>query len=160
MLHYSHRHFSHVTLMIGERNRDVSRVKTFLKMKVSAVPQRHHTLEKEQSANLAKVDLLYYPHALKRRGLFENVEMTMQLEKMIQPAPYAVYVEVAPYPNCGFTGTYTSRIGPAKDLDEARRKIADDRKAMGDTMGGLIDPVSTKGRTYRVFKAAAWEEVQ
>lgn len=28
--------------------------------------------------SLAKVDLLYYPHALKRRGLFENVETTMK----------------------------------------------------------------------------------
>ncbi len=84
----------------------------------------------------------------------------MQLEKMIQPAPYAVYVEVAQYPDCGFTGTYTSRLGPAKSLEDAQRKIADDRKAMGDTMGGLIEPVNTKGRTYRIFKSAGWEEVR
>lgn len=30
-----------------------------------------------QTVNLGKVDLLYYSHALKRRGLFEIVEMTM-----------------------------------------------------------------------------------
>ena len=83
----------------------------------------------------------------------------MNFEKMTLPASFVVYVEIAPYPNCGFAGTFTSRVGPAKTLEEAHRKIADDRKAMGDTMGGLIDPVSTKGRTYRIFKSLGWEEV-
>lgn len=82
----------------------------------------------------------------------------MHQGKMTLPAEYAVYVEIAPYPNCGFTGLYTSRVGPAKDKADALRKIANDRKAMGDTMGGLIEPVSTKGRKYRIFKAV-WEEI-
>lgn len=84
----------------------------------------------------------------------------MQLEKMSQPAPYAVYVEVSPYPNCGFTGTFTSRISAARTLEEARAKIADDRKAMGESLGGLIEPVGTKNRTYRIFKSLGWEEVR
>lgn len=36
-----------------------------------------HTMKQEVSVNLAKVDLLYYSHALKKCGLFENVEMNM-----------------------------------------------------------------------------------
>lgn len=37
---------------------------------------------------MAKVDLLYYSHALKRRGLFENVEMTMEVQVIAAPAKY------------------------------------------------------------------------
>jgi hypothetical protein len=33
-------------------------------MKETPVPQRHHTLENEQNDILAKVDLLYFSHAL------------------------------------------------------------------------------------------------
>jgi hypothetical protein len=80
--------------------------------------------------------------------------------KMTKPKPYVVYVEISPYPNCGFTDAFTSRIGPAGDLAEVRKLIADDKRAMGDTMGGLIEPVSVRGRKYRVFKATAWEEVK
>jgi hypothetical protein len=83
----------------------------------------------------------------------------MHLERMQKPAPFVVYVEVSPYPNCGVTGTFTSRIGPAKDMADARRKIADDRPAMGDTMGGLIESVSTKGRRDRIFKSLGWEKI-
>lgn len=82
----------------------------------------------------------------------------MHRGKMKVPADYAVYVEVSPYPGCGFTEPFTARIGPAKDKADAIKKIAEDRRAMGDTFGGLIDPVSTRGRKYRVFKAA-WEEI-
>lgn len=94
-------------------------------------------------------------------GLFEtNWSITMHLNKMTKPAEYVVYVEVSPYPNCGFTGTFTSRVGPAKDLADAKKKIADDRLAMGKTFGGLIEPVTTKNRKYRVFRSLGWEELQ
>ena len=42
------------------------------------MPQRHHTAKAGPFANLVKVDLLYSTHALKKRGLFENLETTMQ----------------------------------------------------------------------------------
>jgi hypothetical protein len=68
-----------VTWLICTRQRDVSRVKRFLKIKVNPAPQQHHTARTDQIANLAKVDLLYSTHALRKRGLFDNVEMTMPI---------------------------------------------------------------------------------
>jgi hypothetical protein len=38
----------------------------------------HNSHSFNQSAEIPKVDMLYYSHALKRRGLFENVEMKME----------------------------------------------------------------------------------
>lgn len=78
--------------------------------------------------------------------------------KDFNPKPYVVYVRIAEYPNCGFKGEFISRVGPADSVEDAKKKIAEDRRAMGDTMGGLIEAVSTKGRTYEVWKAT-WEKV-
>ena len=69
------------------------------------------------------------------------------------PKPYTVFVSVAEYPNCGFKGSFISRLGPAETMEEAIEMIAADRKAMGNTYDGLFEPVSVKGRTYAIFKA-------
>jgi hypothetical protein len=58
LFHRSRNYFLNVTLAIHCRHRCNSRVKAFLEMKVSAVPQQHHTAETGKSGNLAKVDLL------------------------------------------------------------------------------------------------------
>lgn len=87
-------------------------------------------------------------------GLFEIVEMNMNFK----PKPYVVYVRVAPYPNCGFKDEFVGRVGPAENLKEARSMILEDRRAMGDTYGGLIDAPGTKGRTYEVWEAS-WKKV-
>jgi hypothetical protein len=77
------------------------------------------------------------------------------------PANYAVFVEVAYYKNCGFKPDEKciGRLGAAKDMEGVAKLIANDRQAMGDTFGGLIDAVSTKGRKYLVFKCDTWEAV-
>lgn len=67
---------------------------------------------------------------------------------------FLVYVEIAWYPHCGFKPDekMISRIGMALDREGVRKLIADDKKAMGDTFGGLIDAVGTKGRSYFAFE--------
>lgn len=79
----------------------------------------------------------------------------MAKEESFVPGRFAVYVEVAAYPNCGFRPTekYLARLGPADTKAGVEKLIADDKKAMGETYGGLIEPTRTKGRTYLVFEA-------
>ena len=78
------------------------------------------------------------------------------------PALYAVFVEIAYYKNCGFKPheKMIGRLGAAKDMDGVNKRIADDRKAMGETYGGLIEPTRLKGRTYLVFKCDTWEKIE
>lgn len=77
------------------------------------------------------------------------------------PANYAVFVEVAYHKNCGFKPTekMIGRLGAAKDMAGVEKLIASDKKAMGETYGGLIEPTRTKGRTYIVCKCDGWERV-
>jgi len=84
----------------------------------------------------------------------------LKKEEVFTPAIYSVFVEVAHYPNCGFKPTekMIGRLGAAKSIEGANKLIVDDRKAMGETYGGLIEPTRTKGRTYHIFKSAGWEK--
>lgn len=74
------------------------------------------------------------------------------------PPPYAVYCTVQPNARNGLSKVQTHRLGPADTLKAARDKITKDLRDARDTMGGLIEATSTKGRSYRIFKAV-WEEV-
>jgi hypothetical protein len=51
------------------------------------------------------------------------------------------------------------RVGIADSLSECKELIKEDLAEMKDTMGGLIEPTSIKGRKYEVFKAN-WEKVE
>lgn len=84
----------------------------------------------------------------------------MAKDTQFMPGRYTVYVEIAAYPNCGFKTTekYISRLGPAASMAGVEKLIADDRKAMGETYGGLIEPTRLKGRTYKIFEST-WQEV-
>lgn len=83
----------------------------------------------------------------------------LHLKAFKAPAAIFVYVTIPPYPNCGFTGEYTARVGACNDEAEIKTLIKKDLDAMGDTLGGLIEPVSTKGRRYRAFRAQ-WSEIK
>jgi hypothetical protein len=83
----------------------------------------------------------------------------MTREKYISPARYYVVVTVNPYPGCGFDKPFTGKVGWANTEMEVKAIIAKDRKAMGETLGGLIAPVQTKNRVYRAFRSMGWEEV-
>jgi hypothetical protein len=74
------------------------------------------------------------------------------------PKPYMVYVTITPTRANGLTKTITSRVGPANSIDDANRLIADDKKEMGETYGGMIEAPGVKGRTYQIFRAN-WEDV-
>jgi hypothetical protein len=74
------------------------------------------------------------------------------------PAPYVVYVTVAPTKRNGITKPHTARVGAAGSIKEAQELIADDKKAMGETFGGLIEAPGTTGRAYSIFKAN-WQAV-
>lgn len=75
-----------------------------------------------------------------------------------QPAPLVVYCTVAPTERNRLEAPYTHRVGPAFTLEGAKKVIADDKEAMRNTLGGLIDAPGAGGRTYRVFEAK-WTEV-
>lgn len=74
------------------------------------------------------------------------------------PSSYAVFCTVHPNKRNGITEKFTHRVGPAASIEDAREKIANDRKAMRNTFGGLIDAPGDSGRVYQVFKAE-WTEV-
>jgi hypothetical protein len=83
------------------------------------------------------------------------------IESTFVPAVYSVFVEVAYYKNCGFKPTekMIGRVGGAHTREAAEKLIANDKKAMGETYGGLIEPVRLKGRTYLIHKCGGWEVV-
>jgi hypothetical protein len=57
------------------------------------------------------------------------------------------------------TETITGRVGTCQHEKDIPALIADDRKAMGESFGGLIEPVSMEGRSYRAFRAE-WTELK
>jgi hypothetical protein len=75
------------------------------------------------------------------------------------PKAYTVFVEIAPYPNCGFVHSFVSRVGPATTIEEAKRVIKNDKRNIADTFDGLFEPASVKARTYSVWKAN-WEQIE
>jgi hypothetical protein len=78
------------------------------------------------------------------------------------PARYMVFVEIAYHANCGFKPTekMIGRVGSAKTMEGARKHIEADKKAMGETYGGMIEPIKLKHRTYSIWDAASWTEVK
>jgi hypothetical protein len=86
----------------------------------------------------------------------KRLPKTLAGEPWHGPAKYHVFVEVpatpAPGPVLGQVDKYVGRVGTTNDLTKIPGMILADLNAMGDTLGGLIAPTSTKGRTYRVFE--------
>lgn len=72
------------------------------------------------------------------------------------PGKYVVYVEVNK--PLGGTKPFIGRLGPADNLTTVGKLIQEDKRAMSDTLGGLIDAPGSRHRTYRVFEAV-WKEV-
>lgn len=90
----------------------------------------------------------------------KRIPKTLSGEPWRGPARYQVFVEVAPKPSPDGSknvDVYVGRVGVTNDPKKIAGIIADDIVAMRDTFGGLIEPTSTKGRTYRVFEIAAAE---
>lgn len=84
---------------------------------------------------------------------------TIQISPFTKPQPIHVYVTIRPTKSNGLTAPFTGRVGFCHSTEEAKRLIAADKAAMGNTFGGLVDPVSTNDRTYRAFKAE-WTEIK
>lgn len=76
-----------------------------------------------------------------------------------KPSPIWVFVTVTPNDRNGLKKEFTARVGAAKTEPEALKLIVDDLAAMNDTFGGLVEPVSKKGRKYRAFRAE-WTEIK
>jgi hypothetical protein len=74
------------------------------------------------------------------------------------PAPIAVYCTVQPTAANGLTTADTHRVKACNDESEIAAIIEEDRRAMCDTFGGLIDAPGASGRTYRAFRAV-WTEL-
>lgn len=75
------------------------------------------------------------------------------------PAPYRVVCRITPTAKNHISRPMLTGVGAAHTLEEAQQLIVDDRAAMGDTFGGLIEALGTSGRDYRIFRAAGWEDV-
>jgi len=75
-------------------------------------------------------------------------------------SPPAIYVFVTVKPNGknGLTEPFTGRVGTCQTEAEVASIIRKDLKAMGETFGGLFEPMNTSGRTYRAFRAS-WTEL-
>ena len=74
------------------------------------------------------------------------------------PKPIQVYVTI-PASGANNKGKpWTARIGVCNTEAEIKKIIEDDVEAMGDTLGGLIEPTSTEGRRYQAFRAV-WTEI-
>jgi hypothetical protein len=82
----------------------------------------------------------------------------MNGEVFAGPALYRVYVTTT----AKYKGAepFISRVGDARSMEGCRKLIAEDLAAMSETFGGLIAPVGTKGRSYRVFKSEGWTELE
>lgn len=85
-----------------------------------------HRGETHRTADLAKVDLLSYSHALKRRGLFENVEMNMSNRKAAALAAINDFV--------------AEETAPKKSRHDTMREIEEKH------LGRCIDQVWAQGR--------------
>lgn len=80
------------------------------------------------------------------------------------PAPYTVICHALLTKENGNhpdnIGKYlTHRVGVAGSVEDCKKLIEGDLRAMGDTLGGLISAASTKGRSYQIFHAE-WTEVK
>lgn len=75
--------------------------------------------------------------------------------------PRAIYVvvDIPATKENRISKPFTAKVGWCNDPSEIKALIAEDIKAMGDTLGGLLPAVSTKGRKYRAFKAE-WTELK
>lgn len=79
-------------------------------------------------------------------------------ENFTGPNPIHLYVVVRPNATNGVSKEFTARIGTCKTETEISSLIVADLEAMNDTFGGMMETVSTKGRSYRAFKAT-WTEL-
>ena len=116
----------------------------------------------DRLAKLAKVDLLECCHVAGQSGdgLFETVNQKRKttMSKDWKPPTFTVYCTVAPTKRNSLDKPHTHRVGTTHDAKLIPGMIAEDRRAMCDTFGGLIDAPGASGRTYKAFKAE-WTEV-
>ena len=81
------------------------------------------------------------------------------MESLFQRPPrFSVYVTVKPTKRNGQSKTYTHRVGTCNDKAAIKDIVRKDKAAVRDTLGGLFEPGTTSGRTYRAFEAK-WTEV-
>jgi hypothetical protein len=91
-------------------------------------------------------------------GFFDNQIRNRRSAMAFVPKPYVVYVTSVPTKKNGLKETYTSRVGPATSVDDARRLIAKNKRDLGETYGSMIEAPDQSGNTYQIFKAN-WEDV-
>lgn len=77
---------------------------------------------------------------------------------MTTPAEFHVFVDITPTKANGASREFTSCIARVHDEAAIGRAIKADLEGMRKTGGGVIEPGSVSGRTYRAFRAA-WTEV-
>ena len=81
------------------------------------------------------------------------------MSKFVKPRSIYVVVDIPATKANGLKKPFTARVGWCNEHSEIQALISNDTKEMGDTLGGLIPAVSTKGRKYRAFQAE-WTELK
>ena len=83
------------------------------------------------------------------------------MKNFTEPMPYVVYCDTGHILQHGERKgeVFVTRVGPARTIEDAKALIIKDRAAMGETFGGLIAPTDVSKRTYGIFRALGWEEV-
>lgn len=75
------------------------------------------------------------------------------------PAPFRVIKHIKPTKRNQISKTIIVGIGNAHTIEAAQKIIDDDREAMGNTFGGLIEAPGSDGAVYRIFRAE-WSAVE
>lgn len=76
------------------------------------------------------------------------------------PGSYRVFCYVEPTKKNRLDTPMLQNPGNAFTIEKARELIAEDKAAMSNTFGGLIDASPVEGRHYRIFHAEAWTAVE
>ena len=86
---------------------------------------------------MAKVDLLYWPHVLRKCGLFENVEMTMPTVHSFDLGDYVNVFQMSHSKGLLFEGR-AAVVEKVDDIDE--RYIVRFTEELDETFERFVDP--------------------
>lgn len=77
---------------------------------------------------------------------------------MWQPSEFLVVVHVPANAKLK-TKACSLRCGSARSVEDARKLIAEEKKSLGQTYGGLIEPTDPAGRRWEIWQAT-WSKVE
>lgn len=73
--------------------------------------------------------------------------------KEFMPSAYLVMCYITPTKQNGLHKPMVFQVGKARTYESAMKVIEEDIRSCGNTFGGLMSPIATTDRAYRIFKA-------